>query len=339
MSKLKIGFVMDPIGFINPKKDTTLAFMLEAQQRGWQIVCMEMADLYIQDGRAKACMHQVNVFNDTQKWFEYTSESPGLLSELDVIFMRKDPPFDVEYIMATYILEKAEAEGVLVVNKPQSLRDVNEKVFTAWFPQCCPPSILTRSKSLIKEFLNTHEKIVVKPTHKMGGQSVFVIVKGDPNTNVILEEITHLGSTYIQAQAYIPEIATMGDKRILLIDGIPVNYGIARIPGSDDHRGNLAAGAAAHGFTLTERDHWICKQIGPVLKKRGLLFVGIDVIGEYLTEINVTSPTGIREINKIFDIDIASMLFDSLISSFKNGNQLKNQNDTYNAGPINQGHL
>lgn len=303
---------MDPIGSINPKKDTTLAFMLEAQLRGWQIIYMEMADLFMHNGRPEARMRHVNVFNNTNNWFEFVGEEYGLLSSLDIILMRKDPPFDIDYIMATYILEKAEATGVLVVNKPQSLRDVNEKVFTAWFPQCCPPSILTRSKNAVKSFLDIQGKIAVKPTHKMGGQSVFIITKGDPNTNVIIEEVTQSESRYIQAQAYIPEIATIGDKRIILIDGVPVNYGIARIPNGDDHRGNLAAGASANGFTLTERDYWICSQIGPTLKERGLLFVGIDVIGEYLTEINVTSPTGICEINKIFDVNIASMFFDRL---------------------------
>jgi len=304
--------VMDAIGSINPAKDTTLAFMLEAQRRGWQVACMEMADLFINNGRPEAHMRYLDVFNDPNHWFEFTREEYGALSTLDVILMRKDPPFDIEYIMVTYILEKAEAAGVLVVNKPQSLRDVNEKVFTAWFPQCCPPSILTRSKNAIKTFLDTHQKIVVKPTHKMGGQSVFVITKGDPNTNVIIEEITQLESRYIQAQAYIPEIETLGDKRIILIDGEPVDYGIARIPAGGDHRGNMAKGATVKGFTLSEQDRWICQQISPVLKERGLLFTGIDVIGDYLTEINVTSPTGIREIDKLFHTNIASMFFDSL---------------------------
>jgi glutathione synthase len=312
MSTIRIGIVMDPIGSINPKKDTTLAFMLEAHSRGWQVEYMELADLFLHNGRSEARMRHLNLFDDTKNWFEFAGEEYGALGDLDVILMRKDPPFDIEYIMATYILEKAEAEGALVVNRPQSLRDVNEKVFTSWFPQCCPPSILTRSKNAIKIFLDTHEKIVVKPTYKMGGQSVFVISKGDPNTNVIIEEITHSGSCYIQAQAYIPEIETMGDKRILLIDGIAVNHGIARIPGNGDHRGNLAVGASANGFTLTERDHWICNQIGPTLKERGLMFVGIDVIGNYLTEINVTSPTGVREIDKLFDTNIASSFFDAL---------------------------
>lgn len=303
---------MDPIHSIHPEKDTSLAFMLEAQQRGWEIAYIEMADMFLKNGHAEARMRHLKVFNDISNWFEFTGEEYGALGELDVILMRKDPPFDIEFIMATYILERAEEEGALVVNKPRSLRDVNEKVFTAWFPQCCPPSLLTRSEKAIKSFLDTQSKIVVKPTNKMGGKSIFVITKGDPNTNVIIDEITGSGSRYIQAQAYIPEIETIGDKRIILIDGIPVDYGIARIPVGGDHRGNLAAGARAKGFQLTARDRWICDQIGPTLKERGLLFTGIDVIGDYLTEINVTSPTCIREIDKIFNTDIASMFFDSL---------------------------
>lgn len=312
MKSIRIGIVMDPIISINPKKDSTLAFMLEAQARGWEIEYMELTDLFLQNGQSEARIRHLKVFNDHKNWFEYTGEAYTRLGDLDVILMRKDPPFDIEYIMATYILEKAEAEGVLVVNKPQSLRDVNEKVFTAWFPQCCPSSLLTRSKNAIKTFLDTQEKIVVKPTYKMGGQSIFIVSKGDPNTNVIIEELTKSGTSFIQAQAYIPEIETSGDKRILLIDGVAVDYGIARIPGGGDHRGNLAVGATAKGFILTERDHWICNQIGPVLKERGLLFVGIDVIGNYLTEINITSPTCVREIDKLFKTNIASMFFDTL---------------------------
>lgn len=312
MNSIKLGVVMDPIRSIHPEKDTSLAFMLEAQKRGWEIFCMEMKDLFLNSGHAEAQMQKLRVFNDTGNWFEYTGEVYGALGDLDVILMRKDPPFDIEYIMATYILERAEAAGALVVNKPASLRDVNEKVFTAWFPQCCPPTLLTRSESAIKSFLQTQGKIVVKPTNKMGGKSIFIIAKGDPNTNVIIEEITGGGSCYIQAQAYISAIETLGDKRIILINGIPVDYGIARIPSGGDHRGNLAAGAKAKGFELTARDRWICDQIAPTLKKRGLLFTGIDVIGDYLTEINVTSPTCIREIDKFFHTDIASMFFDCL---------------------------
>lgn len=312
MNRIRIGVVMDPIASIHPEKDTSLAFMLEAQDRGWEIVYMEMADLFLKDGHAEARMRQVKLFNDPDKWFEFTGETYEPLNDLDVILMRKDPPFDIEYIMATYILERAEVEGVLVVNKPASLRDANEKIFTAWFPQCCPPSLLTRSPDAIKTLLETHKKIVVKPTDKMGGKSVYVISKGDVNTNVILNEITSSGSRYIQAQKYIPEIERSGDKRIILINGIPVDFGIARIPAEGDHRGNLAAGAKAQGFELTERDRWICEQIGPALKERGLLFAGIDVIGDYLTEINVTSPTCIREIDTIYNTNIAAMFLDAL---------------------------
>lgn len=303
---------MDPIASIHPEKDTSLAFMLEAQLRGWEIVYMEMADLFLRDGRAEARMRYVKVFNDVNKWFEFTGEEYGPLGDLDVILMRKDPPFDIEFIIATYILERAEAEGALVVNNPRSLRDANEKIFTAWFPQCCPPSLLTRSVTAVQTFLETHGKIIVKPTDKMGGKSVYVIAKGDPNTRVILDEITGSGQRYIQAQKYIPEIETSGDKRIILIDGIPVDYGIARIPSEGDHRGNLAAGAKAKGFELTERDRWICKQVGPALKEHGLLFTGIDVIGDFLTEINITSPTCIREIDQIYNTHIAAMFFDAL---------------------------
>lgn len=312
MKEYRLGVVMDPIESINPKKDTSLALMLEAQSRGWKIEYLEMKDLFLRDGHAEGHMRRVKVFDDFDRWYQIEEERQSPLSDLDAIIMRKDPPFDIEYIMATYILERAEEEGVLVLNRAQSLRDVNEKVFTAWFPHCCPPSLLTRSKSAVKDFLKFHHKIVVKPTSKMGGQSVFVISEGDPNTNVILEELSQKETCYIQAQAYIPEIVEKGDKRIILIDGEPVEFGITRIPGHGDHRGNLAVGAKAEGFELGERDLWICSQIGPELKKRGLFFVGIDVIGDYLTEINVTSPTGVKEIDKIFHINIAARFFEVL---------------------------
>ena len=312
MKEYRLGVVMDPIESINPKKDTSLALMLEAQSRGWQIDYLEMKDLFLKDGRAEGRMRRMKLLDNPDRWHQVEEERYGPLSELNAIVMRKDPPFDIEYIMASYILERAEADGVLVLNRAQALRDANEKVFTAWFPQCCPPSVLTRSKSAIKDFLLLHHKIVVKPTSKMGGQSVFVISEGDPNTNVILEELTQRETCYIQAQVYIPEIIQKGDKRIILIDGEPVEFGITRIPGHGDHRGNLAVGARAEGFELSERDRWICSQIGPERKKRGLFFVGIDVIGDYLTEINVTSPTGIKEIDKIFHINIAARLFEVL---------------------------
>ena len=312
MKPIRIGIVMDPIESINTKKDTSFAFMLEAQSRGWRVAYLTMGDLFLSNGRAEGYMRYLKVFDDPNHWFDVIGEEYGPLGELDFILMRKDPPFDIEYIMASYILERAEIEGAIVVNRPGSLRDVNEKVFTAWFPQCCPPGLLTRSKNAVQQFLGIHKKIVVKPTDKMGGQSIFVISKGDPNTNVILEEVSQSGTHYMLAQAYIPEIEHLGDKRILLIDGIPIEHGIARIPDGGDHRGNLAAGAQAKGFTLTDRDRWICEQIGPTLRDRGLLFVGIDVIGNYLTEINVTSPTGVREIDKLFNINVSARLFDEL---------------------------
>ncbi len=312
MNPVRIGFVMDPISTINPKKDTTLAIMLEAQSRGWLIFYMELKDLFLENGEAKAVMHTIIVYDDLENWFEIRSSEYKSLGDMDLLFMRKDPPFDMEYIMATYILEQAARQGVKVINDPQGLRDANEKVFTAWFPQCCPPGLLTRSKSAILDFLVKHQKIVIKPTCKMGGKSVFLLVKNDPNVNVIIEEVTKNEQVYVQVQKYIPEISETGDKRILLINGEPVEYALTRIPSKDDHRGNLAVGAKGKGFKLTENDRWICSQIGPTLVKKGLLFVGIDVIGDYLTEINVTSPTCVREIDKEFNINISAILLDFL---------------------------
>jgi glutathione synthase len=313
-----LGIVMDPIESINPKKDTTLAFMLEAQARGWKLAYMTMNDLHIVNGMAMADLQFVKVYNDTSHWYDIESSESMALSKLDVILMRKDPPFDMEYIMATYILERAELEGALVVNSPRSLRDVNEKVYTSWFASCCPPSLFTRSKQAIREFIVQHKKIVIKPTGKMGGRSVFVIAEGDPNTNVIIEEMTQNGTIYVQAQQYIPEISTGGDKRILLINGEPVGQAIARIPGAGDHRGNLAAGATAVAVELTARDRWICEQLKPTLISKGLYFVGIDIIGDYMTEINVTSPTGVREIDKFFHINVSAIFIDQLEILIKN---------------------
>jgi glutathione synthase len=311
MKPIKIGFVMDRIETINPKKDTTLAFMLEAQSRGWELVYLTLEDLILNNDNAEGLFRFIKVFHDLDKWYEVLKQTMSPLKSLDIIFMRKDPPFDIEYIMATYILEHAQKEGVLLINNPRSLRDANEKVFTSNFPQCCPPSVLTRSKEVIKNFIELHQKIVLKPTDKMGGQSIFVISKNDPNTNVIIEEMTRFGSKYVQAQAYIPEIIH-GDKRILLINGVPISKGISRIPQNNDHRGNMAAGAMVQGFELTERDLWICHQLSDELKSRGLFFVGIDIIGDYLTEINVTSPTGVLEIDRIFNLNCSSLVFDAL---------------------------
>ena len=312
MASLRIGIVMDPIESIHPAKDSTLILMLEAQKRAYQIIYFTLSDLVLKNEKPMGFGRYLEVFDDQHKWFQLKGEEFISLEDLDLIFMRKDPPFNMEYITATYILQKAQEGGCLVVNNAQALRDVNEKVFTAWFPQCCPEGLITRSKRAIKIFLENHQKIVIKPTDKMAGQSIFVITKGDPNTNVIIEEVTNNESKYVQVQVYLPQIKDIGDKRILLIDGIPIDYGIRRIPNAEDHRGNMAAGASVKGFQLTERDRWICEQIGPELKKRGLFFVGIDVIGDHLTEINVTSPTGIREIDALFDLNIAAVFFKKL---------------------------
>ena len=254
---------------------------------------------------------QIQVFDDPAKWFEIGNPWQGHLDQLDAMFMRKDPPFDMEYIYTTYILQLAEDRGLLVVNKPSSLRDINEKAYTAWFSHCTPPSLITRNFSTIKAFLKEQGKIVLKPLDGMGGKSIFVVADDDPNTNVILETLTEYGGKYTLAQRYVPEI-TAGDKRILLIDGNPIDYALARVPGPGDPRGNLVMGAKGEGRTLTERDRWLCAEVGPVLRAKGVLFAGLDVIGDYLTEINVTSPTGIRELDRQFNIDIAAMLVDAV---------------------------
>jgi glutathione synthase len=247
-----------------------------------------------------------------EDWFTLGEPREEALSAFDVILMRKDPPFDTEYIYSTYILERAELAGALVVNRPQGLRDMNEKVYTAWFPQCCAPTLITRDMGEMAAFLREHGKAVVKPLHGMGGRSIFVIERGDRNTNVVFETLTDYGTRYAIVQRYIPEIVTGGDARVLLVDGEPVPYALARIPSATDNRGNLAAGARGEGRPLTERDRWLAAQIGPEMRRRGMAFVGLDVIGDFVTEINVTSPTGIRELDKQFKIDIGSLLMDAL---------------------------
>lgn len=307
--KLKIGIVMDPLNSITPEKDSSLAMLLEAQFRGHEIYYMEQKDLSISNGEARADVSNIQVYDDNESWFKVTKEMTINLKDLDVILMRKDPPFDMEYIYTTYILEKAEDEGVLIVNKPSALRDMNEKVYTAWFPECTPLTLITRSMTKIKSFLMEHKKIVIKPLDGMGGKSIFVINHNDGNANVIIETLTDYGSRFAMAQIHIPEIS-QGDKRILLIDGKPIPYALARIPSADDNRGNLVMGATGEGRELTSQDKKICKIIGSTLKDKGVLFCGIDVIGDYLTEINSTSPTGIRELDKKYNINIASLLFD-----------------------------
>ena len=302
---------MDPIESIKPKKDSSLAMLLEAERRGAEIHYMLQADLKLVGGEALARSQRLNVTDDEQHWFELGNEKEIRLGDLDVILMRKDPPFDMEYVYTTYILGRAEESGALIVNKPRALRDMNEKAYTAWFPQCAPLTLITRSMSEMKEFLAEHDRIVVKPLDGMGGKSIFVVVAGDKNANVIFETLTDNGRRFAMAQVYIPEISE-GDKRILLIDGETVPYSLARIPSDDDNRGNLVMGAVGEGRKLSEREAWICAQVGPVLRDSGVIFAGLDVIGDYLTEINVTSPTGIRELDTIFDLNIAGTLFDAI---------------------------
>lgn len=300
---------MDPIESIKPAKDTTLAMLLAAQARGWELLYMEQADLYLLDGEARARLRKLTVWDAPAGWFQLGEEHDEALGQLDMILMRKDPPMDAEFINTTYILERAEASGAMVINRPRALRDANEKAFTAWFPACCPPTLMSRSMVRIRDFLAEHGKIVVKPLDGMGGASIFVLDRQDPNTSVILETLTRRGKRLTVAQQYLPDI-TSGDKRILLINGEPVPYALARVPAPGESRGNLAAGGQGIGVPLSERDRWICAQVAHTLKQKGLWFVGLDVIGDYLTEINVTSPTCVRELDKLYGLDIAGQFLD-----------------------------
>ena len=302
---------MDPIGSITPKKDSSLAMLLEASRRGAEIHYFEQQDLRMLSGKAIGRSTRLNVRDDNDDWFDFGEQRDIELGDLDAILMRKDPPFDMEYVYTTYILDRAELAGALIVNAPQALRDMNEKAYTAWFPDCTPLTLVTRSMDQMKAFLAEHDRVVVKPLDGMGGRSIFVIKKGDNNANVIFETLTDYGQQFAMAQVYIPEI-TLGDKRILLIDGEPVPYALARIPTGDDNRGNIVAGATTKGQALSEADKRICAQVGPVLREQGVLFAGIDVIGDYMTEVNVTSPTGIRELDRNFDLNIAGLMFDAI---------------------------
>jgi glutathione synthase len=308
---IKLGMVMDPIGHINIKKDTSFAMLLEAQARGWELHYMELNDLFLRNGKAYARTRTLNVQRDEQQWHRFISGQDIPLDQLDVIMMRKDPPFDQEYIYATYLLERAESMGVYVVNKPQSLRDANEKLFTAWFPQCCAETLVAREPERIRSFLLEQAEIILKPLDGMGGTSIFHLRQSDPNLSVILEMMTQYNSRYVMAQKYLPEIKD-GDKRILMVNGEAVPYALARIPAQGETRGNLAAGGRAEGRKLTENDWWIANQVGPTLREKGLVFAGLDVIGDKLTEINVTSPTCVQELDKQFGLNIAGLLMDHI---------------------------
>jgi glutathione synthase len=306
---MKVGILMDPISEIHVEKDTNFALLLEAQSRGHDIFYMESQDIWLQDGICWGRMDALSVKDDLDDWYAFHDEVIQPLVDLDVLLMRKDPPFDIDYVYLTYLLEQAEAQGLWVLNQPASLRDANEKLFTAWFPQCCPKTLVTSIPDLLKDFVCTQGPTVIKPLGGMGGKSVFAVHEDDPNLNVIIETMTRNGQEKVMAQQFIPEI-TDGDKRILLIHGEPVPYALARIPAEDDFRGNLASGARYEGRELSERDYWICEQVGPTLQEKGLDFVGLDVIGDYLTEINVTSPTCVRGLDALFDLNISADLFD-----------------------------
>jgi glutathione synthase len=308
---IKLGIVMDPIGGIDIKKDSSFAMLLAAQARGWPLYYMELADLFLDNGRTFALMRELAVEDRPGHWYRFLREQTRPVSDLDVVLMRKDPPFNMEYIYATYLLELAEAAGALVVNAPRGVRDTSEKLCTAWFPQCCPPSLVTRSRTRIRAFLELHGDIILKPLDGMGGVSIFRVRAGDSNTNVIIETLTRHGSQFTMAQRFVPEIVA-GDKRILLIDGEPIPYAMARIPAAGENRGNLAVGGTCKGVELNERDYWICAQVRSALCEKGLVFVGLDVIGDYLTEVNVTSPSCIREFDALYGLDVGDRLMGAI---------------------------
>jgi glutathione synthase len=314
VSMRKLAVIMDPIQSIQPHKDSSLAMLLEAQIRGWQIHCGGLNDIWLRDGQAFGRLNRLKVADDPSNWFELGDVTATPLGEMDVILMRKDPPFDMEYIAATYVLQRAEDDGAMVINRPQGLRDANEKAFMAWFPNCAPPTLISRSLEEMRAFMENHRKVVVKPLDLMGGQSVFVTDTEDGNRNVILESVSHQGARYTMVQKYLPEIARTGDRRILLIDGRPIPMVLARIPSPGDHRGNMVAGARTEIQPLSDRERWICEQVGPALREKGLLFTGIDVIGDFMTEVNVTSPTGIRELERAGDLQITKQMFDAIES-------------------------
>jgi glutathione synthase len=301
---MKLGVVMDPIGAINIKKDSTFEMIWQAQELGWEVHYFELQDLSIDNGVALGRSRRVTVFQNHEKWSELSSPEDMKLGDLDAILMRKDPPFDMEYVYATYVLELAQNQGALVVNNPQALRDCNEKAYCAWFPQWCPETLISRREDQMRAFLAKHKDIILKPLDGMGGVSIFRVQSDSPNIGVIIETLTHRGNRFAMAQEFVPEI-TAGDKRILIVDGEPVPYVLARIPAKGETRGNLAAGASGVAQPLSDSNRRLAEAVAPELVKKGILFAGLDVIGDRLTEINVTSPTCIKEINAAFDTNIA----------------------------------
>jgi len=310
---VKLGVVMDPIGAIQVYKDSTYAMLLEAQARGWSIHYMEMNDITLRDGEPFARARPLELFDNQPRWHQLGAASTLALAELDVVLMRKDPPFDLEYIYCTYMLERAEARGTLVVNRPRALRDANEKVYTAWFAHCTPPTLITREHTDLRDFLDEHGDIILKPLEGMGGASIFRVTRQDPNFSVIMENLTHHRTRYVMAQRYLSAIRE-GDKRVLMVDGEPLPYMLARVPAPGELRGNLAVGATGEGRELGDRERWIAGQVGPSLRDKGILFAGLDIIGDYLTEINVTSPTCIRELDAHFSVNISAGIMDAIES-------------------------
>lgn len=311
-----LAVLMDPLAAIKPAKDSTVAMMAAAARRGCEIWYFTQADLSVRDGRAIARLTPIEIVGagKDQNWHRTGTPVLRPLAGINVVLMRKDPPFDTEYIYTTYLLERAEAEGVVVVNRPQGLRDMNEKVYTAWFADCCAPTLITRDMDAMGAFLEEHGRIVCKPLESMGGRSIFVVATGDKNARVVFETQTGYGQRYAMVQRYLPEIAETGDARVLLVDGEPTGHALARIPGPADHRGNLAAGAKGVGRDLTDRERWLASRIGPVMRERGMVFVGLDIIGGLVTEINVTSPTGIRELEAQCGDDVAGRLIDAVLA-------------------------
>jgi glutathione synthase len=310
---MKLAVVMDPIESINPKKDSTFAMLLAAQKRGHHVSYIRPDGLFTAGGQPAALCQTIKVVDQNHDYYSLGEIENKSLTNFNCIAMRKDPPFDMEYIMDTYILELAEQQGVLVFNKPQALRDANEKFFTEFFTDFTPANRISRNPELLRQAVQELDQVIVKPMDGMGGQSIFKTSKKDTNLNVILETVTQNGTKTTIVQKFIPEISA-GDKRILLINGNPVPYALARIPSDQDFRGNLAKGGTGQGVELSPRDYAICEAVGPALKSMGIIFAGIDVIGDYLTEINVTSPTCIRELDALYQLDIAGDLIDTLES-------------------------
>lgn len=308
---IKLGVIMDPLDTLHFSKDSTLAILFEATRRGWSIDYIQQSNLLLRNGQVSAKMQRLTLFQNKTPWFQLEEETEVALNALDVILMRKDPPVDMDYIYATQLLEIAEKQGAVVFNKPASLRDANEKIFATWFPDCCPPTLISADAFAIKAFLQEQGDIVVKPLNGMGGEGIFRVKQDEINLNVILETLTDRGRHCIMAQRYLPEIQA-GDKRVLMIDGEPVDYALARIPAKGETRGNLAAGGTGIPIPLGKRERFICEQVASVLREKGLLFVGLDIIGDYLTEINVTSPTCIRELEKETSMKVSERLLDVL---------------------------